>query len=70
MLTYDWTKKGGQVTPVEGYLLLVEFIARELSFNKKESILSVYDEKVWRLWVRLTNEVCRFLAEYLNGLAI
>jgi hypothetical protein len=35
--------------PVEGYLLLIKPIARELDFNKKESILSVYNEKVWGL---------------------
>jgi len=35
--------------PVEGSLLLVEPVARKLDFDKKESILSVYNEKVWRL---------------------
>ena len=34
---------------VEGHLLLIEPIGRKLDFNKKETIFSVYNEKVWRL---------------------
>ena len=37
--------------PVEGYLLRVEFVGRELDFNKEEAVLSVYNEEVWWLWL-------------------
>jgi len=55
---------------VETFLLLVEFVARELDFNKKETILFIYNKKVWRLRMCLTYEVCRFVTEYLNSLEI
>jgi hypothetical protein len=55
---------------VESYLLLVELVGREFDFNKKEPIPSVYNEEVWRLRVRLTDKICRILAEYANSLKI
>lgn len=55
---------------IEGYLLRIEPIGGELDFNEEEALVSVYDEKVRRLRLRLTDEVRRFVVEYLNSVEI